>query len=77
MTDLREYEALRAQGVRRQPYYFTHGPRAVVCPTCADGLIARHGEATSLVAHYFTARPLMCGHCGVWIGPMADEEVSA
>lgn len=64
------------EGIRRVVAYFTCGGTAVVCAECADGVVAALGPA-SLEAHYYTARPLMCGHCGAYIGPLTVEEAHA
>lgn len=63
------------EGVERIPYFFTHGPRAVVCAECARDVLDRHPvEAEMMQARYFTQRLLACGHCGRFIGPQDEEE---
>ena len=61
---------LLAEGATRLPYFFIHGERAVVCPTCAEFA----PEPEKLKAVYTASRLYMCGSCGVYIGPVNAEE---
>jgi hypothetical protein len=67
------------EGARRLPYFFSYGQpegngrRAVMCPQCCLEHI--ENEPEMLRAHYCVNRSVMCGRCGILIGPANDEEV--
>lgn len=66
------------EGARRLPYFYSWGDsdstkRAVICPQCALEHIEREPEM--LQAHYAVNRSIMCGRCGILIGPINDEEL--
>jgi hypothetical protein len=62
-----------AEGERRLVYFFVYGReqgrRAVICPTCAEGI-----PATATQAVYTASRLYRCGSCHIWIGPANAEE---
>jgi hypothetical protein len=59
-----------AEGERRLPYFYIHGPSAVVCPACAADV----PDPNKLRAVYTASRLYRCSHCLVWIGPANDGE---
>ncbi len=67
------------EGARRLPYFFTwgqpgvSGQRAVLCPQCAQEHIH---EPEMMQAHYYVNRTLMCGRCGILIGPAGEGEMT-
>lgn len=69
--------ALPWEGARRLPYFFSHGAdnietRKVVCPQCVLTVIV--GDPEHIRPHYHVNRSVMCGRCGILIGPINDEE---
>jgi hypothetical protein len=67
------------EGARRLPYFYSWGDpdssttRSVICPQCALEHIEKDPEM--LQAHYAVNRSIMCGRCGILIGPTNDEEM--
>ena len=66
------------EGARRLPYFWSwgnaeSGKRAVLCPQCA--LEHTEKDPEMLQAHYAVNRSIMCGRCGILIGPTTDEEM--
>jgi hypothetical protein len=67
------------EGARRLPYFFSYGPddstkRAVMCPQCVLEHI--EDEPEKIKAHYQIDRSVMCGRCGILIGPINEEEMT-
>ena len=67
--------AIDPEGLRRLPYFFTHGD-SVVCPDCSNEIVEREpGFSIRVVAHYTADRLFICAGCGIYIGPMNAEEM--
>lgn len=68
------------EGSRRLPYFFSYGQpdgegrRAVLCPQCV--LVHVEKEPQYVQAHFHISRSVMCGACGILIGPINEEETS-
>ena len=70
--------ALPWEGARRLPYFYSTGPnnlerRPIVCPQCILYVVLEDPE--DLRGHYHVSRSVMCGRCGILIGPINEEEI--